>query len=85
MCSTLICFQLFCKVHTIQSMLLRRCLNKKSAAMFISRFTDDQYDPELAATIGVDFKVKVGASFLWLAITYGGTVVAFSIKAFVEY
>jgi hypothetical protein len=39
-------------------------LNKKSAAMFISRFTDDQYDPELAATIGVDFKVKVGASFL---------------------
>jgi len=23
------------------------------------RFTDDQYDPELAATIGVDFKVKV--------------------------
>ena len=23
------------------------------------RFTDDQFDPELAATIGVDFKVKV--------------------------
>jgi hypothetical protein len=67
MCSTLICFLLFCIVHTIQNMffgLLRRCLNKKSAAMFISRFTDDQYDPELAATIGVDFKVKVGASFL---------------------
>ena len=30
--------------------------------LFISlffRFTDDQFDPELAATIGVDFKVKV--------------------------
>ena len=23
------------------------------------RFTDDQFDPEMAATIGVDFKVKV--------------------------
>ena len=23
------------------------------------RFTDDQFDPEIAATIGVDFKVKV--------------------------
>ena len=22
------------------------------------RFTDDQFDPEMAATIGVDFKVK---------------------------
>jgi hypothetical protein len=40
--------------------------------MPISRFTDDQYDPELAATIGVDFKVKVRASFLCVAITYGG-------------
>ena len=26
------------------------------------RFTDDQFDPELAATIGVDFKVKVSQS-----------------------
>jgi hypothetical protein len=29
------------------------------------RFTDDQYDPELAATIGVDFKVKVYSCPTW--------------------
>ncbi len=43
--------------------------NKKITAIPIFRFTDDQYDPELAATIGVDFKVKVGASFFWLSPT----------------
>jgi hypothetical protein len=70
MCSTLICFLLFCIVHSFQSTIgfpdVRRCLNKKYSNIPIFRFTDDQYDPELAATIGVDFKVKVGTSLLYI-------------------
>ena len=27
------------------------------------RFTDDQFDPEMAATIGVDFKVSLSNNF----------------------
>ena len=36
------------------------------------RFTDDQFDPELAATIGVDFKVKVsfGKHLRYMSTSY---------------
>jgi hypothetical protein len=44
--------------------------SRHSTAIHIFRFTDDQYDPELAATIGVDFKVKVGAQLHMEVLTF---------------
>ena len=34
------------------------------------RFTDDAFDPEMAATIGVDFKVKYFDSFVTIEFQY---------------
>ena len=34
------------------------------------RFTDDAFDPEMAATIGVDFKVKNFDSFVTIEFQY---------------